>query len=195
MTHLNQSQQLCPGWTRKLASRIASLVHVSLTQVTSKANLWPPGGPNYHTSLLSIRLCPAFGPRLPRQPQPLGITCSTLSRGAHCQHAYAPPRSPPAKEHYLANSQPWVGFRSSSSTHNLQIPFLDDVYTRTFQFLTVLKSEIHCVIRNTFHSLLPLAFPQQRTQDAKCTHRHVSVDMAQRHAPVGRVHHAVGRPE
>ena len=37
-THLNQSQQLCPGWTPKLASKIASLVHVSLTQVTSKAS-------------------------------------------------------------------------------------------------------------------------------------------------------------
>ena len=69
-------------------------------------------------------------------------------------------------EHYPAKSQPWVGFRSSSSTHNLLIPFLADVHTRTCRYLTVLKSESHCVVRNTFHSHLPLVFPQQRTQDA-----------------------------
>ena len=30
--------QLCPGWTPKIASKIASIVHVSLTQVTSQAS-------------------------------------------------------------------------------------------------------------------------------------------------------------
>ena len=67
VTHLNQSRQHCPGWTPKLASKIAPLVNVSLTQVTSKAsscNLCPPGGPKYHKSHLSVPLYPAFAPRL-----------------------------------------------------------------------------------------------------------------------------------
>ena len=98
----------------------------------------------------------------------MGITCSMLSRRARFQHA--PPPSPPAIEHYLANSQPRVGFRSSTSTHNLLIIFLREVHTCTCRYLTVLKSESRCVIRNTFHSHLPLLFLHQRTQDAKCTH-------------------------
>ena len=37
MTHMNHSRLLCPGWTPKIASKMASLVHVSQTQVSSKA--------------------------------------------------------------------------------------------------------------------------------------------------------------
>ena len=55
----------------------------------------------------------------------------------------------------------------------------DDVHTRMHRYLTDLKSESHCVILNAFHSHLPLS--QQRSIYAKCTHKHVSVDMAQWH--------------
>ena len=59
-------------------------------------------------------------------------------------------------EHYLTNSQPWVSLCSSDLTHNLLIPFLGEVRTRTRRYLTVLKSESRCVNRNTICSHLPL---------------------------------------
>ena len=111
--------------------------------------------------------------------QPVGVTCSILSRGAQCQHA--PPPSPPAMEHYLTNSQPWARFRSSNSKHILLIPFLGVVHPRRRRCWTLLKSESRCVIRSTFQRHLSLVFSQKRTNHAKCAHKHVSVDMAQRH--------------
>ena len=53
-------------------------------------------------------------------------------------------------EHYLTNSQPWAGFRSSNSTRFLLIPFLGVVHPRRRRYLTVLKSESRCVIRSKF---------------------------------------------
>ena len=46
-THVSQSRWLSPGWTPKITSQMARLVHVSQTQVRSKAacDLCPPGGP------------------------------------------------------------------------------------------------------------------------------------------------------
>ena len=67
----------------------------------------------------------------------------------------------------LTNSQPWVSFCSSDSTHILAVQFLNDVHTLRRRYLTVLKSESRCVIRNTFHRHLQLVFPEQRTHDAK----------------------------
>ena len=77
----------------------------------------------------------------------------------------------------------------SHSTHILRIPVLNDVngvrtrghFTRRRGYFAVIKTENHCVVRNTIRSHLLLMFSLQRNNYAVRSDKDVSVDMALRH--------------